>query len=146
MEYNNIPIDPSCYTMGLPQYMIEDKLCSHNMIKSQFSYISDSSSAKEHAIVYMSTLVTDDNIVEAEINNIRRQVNNLRKEMGLKIFNKVVIIFENNEYWELIKEEYLEMLVNRLGVDVKFQDKLEKYKEIMTFNGKKLRVMIHFFE
>jgi isoleucyl-tRNA synthetase len=135
-------IDPTCYTMGLPQYMIEDKLCSHNMIKSQFSYISDSSSTKEQAIVYMSTLATDDNIVEAEINNIRRQVNNLRKEMGLKIFNKVVITFENNQYWELIKGEYLEMLVNRLVADVKFQDKLEEYKELVTFNGKKIKVMI----
>jgi len=135
-------IDPTCYTMGLPQYMIEDKLCSHNMIKSQFSYISDSSSTKEHAIVYMSTLATDDNIVEAEINNIRRQVNNLRKEMGLKMFNKVVITFENNEYWELIKGKYLEMLVNRLAADVKFQDNLEEYKELVTFNGKKLKVMI----
>jgi hypothetical protein len=97
---------------------------------------------KQQAIVYMSTLFTDDNIIEAEINNIRRQINNMRKEMGLKIHNKVAITFENCEYWELIKGKYLEMLVNRLVADVKFQDTLEEYKEIVTFNGKTLKVNI----
>ena len=149
LDYDNVKIDMSCYTMGVPQYMIEDKC---DMIKSQFSYILDSSSSKENyptlldkkqAIVYMSTLSTEDNIIEAEINNIRRQVNNLRKEMGLKISNKVTIIFENNKYWNYLNDVYREMLVNRLVADVKFQDTLEEYKEIVTFNGKTLKVLIN---
>jgi valyl-tRNA synthetase len=131
-------IDTSCYSMGVPQYMFQDFV---DVIKSQFSYISENET-KQQAIVCMSTLFTEDNIVEAEINNIRRQINNMRKEMGLKIHNKVTITFENCEYWELIKMEYLEMLVNRLVADVKFQDTLEEYKEIVTFNGKILKVMI----
>ena len=131
-------IDTSCYSMGVPQYMFQDFV---NVIKSQFSYISENDT-KQQAIVCMSTQFTEDNIVEAEINNIRRQINNMRKEMGLKIHNKVTITFENCEYWELIKGEYLEMLVNRLVADVKFQDTLEEYKEIITFNGKTLKVNI----
>lgn len=139
IEKGNVDgIETSCYSMGVPQYMDNDIT---DTIKSQFSYISKDNT-KEHAIVYMSTLFTEDNIMEAEINNIRRQINNLRKEMGLKIHNKVTIIFENNEYWKLIKNEYLEMLVNRLVADVKFQDTLEEYKEVTTFNGKTLRVII----
>lgn len=134
-------IEPSCYNVGIPQYMFEDYADSVRVIKSQFSYISEND-MKQQAIVYMSTIFTEDNIIEAEINNIRRQINNMRKEMGLKIHNKVTITFENCEYWKLIKEEYLEMLINRLVADVKFQDTLEEYKEVVTFNGKTLRVNI----
>jgi len=145
IEKGNIDgIEPSCYNAGIPQYMFADSansVDSVRVIKSQFSYNSEND-MKQQAIICMSTLFTDDNIVEAEINNIRRQINNMRKEMGLKIHNKVAITFENCEYWEVIKGEYLEMLVNRLVADVKFQDTLEEYKEIVTFNGKTLKVNI----
>jgi isoleucyl-tRNA synthetase len=134
-------IEPSCYNAGIPQYMFAYSDDYVDVIKSQFSYNSEND-IKQQAIVYMSTLFTEDNIIEAEINNIRRQINNMRKEMGLKIHNKVTITFENCEYWELIKGEYLEMLINRLVADVKFQDTLEEYKEIVTFNGKTLKVNI----
>jgi isoleucyl-tRNA synthetase len=136
IENGNIDnMDISCYTV---EYKVEDK---PDMMRAEFSFI-DNNGRREHAIVYMSTNVTEDNMMEAEINNIRRQVNNIRKEMGLKIFNKVQIVFENNDYWNNIKEIFLSTLKQRLIADVKFVDMIEEYKEITTYNGKTLKVSL----
>jgi hypothetical protein len=62
--------------------------------------------------------------------------------VGLKMFNKVEIIFEQNEYWSNLNQELLELLINRLVADIKFKDYLDEFKIIETFNGKEIKVSI----
>jgi hypothetical protein len=99
--------------------------------------------------IYIDTLTTIEFDIEAEHNNIRRQINEIRKTMGIKIFNKVEITFEKNDYWnEFLSyptgkyNESLSLLSNRLNATIKFQDKLKDYNIIKTFNNKILYVSI----
>jgi hypothetical protein len=95
------------------------------------------------AVVYLN-LTTDINTDnEAEVNNIRRQVNDIRKVMGLKIFNKIEIVFENNDYWTNINMELFNMLTKRLNTPIKFSNIIENVHTIETFNRKQLNVQIN---
>ncbi len=112
-----------------------------NCVGTKFGYV-DKSGKNSQAVIYLETTKSIENDMEAEINNIRRQVNGLRKDMGLKMFNKVEIIFEQNEYWSQMNSSLMDLLMNRLVADVKFSDKLDQFKTIETFNGKEIRVAI----
>jgi isoleucyl-tRNA synthetase len=120
-DYNVVPID--------------------GMVGTKFYYY-DSLGKYTQSIVYININRSTDNDIYAEINNIRRQINSFRKDMGLKIYNKVDIIFEQNEYWNNINSEFIEILTNKLIANIKFSQELEDFKVIETFNGKKLKTSI----
>jgi len=119
-----------------------NSLQGNSSIGMTFNYINQNGIYKQ-SIVYIDTLSTIEFDIEAEHNNIRRQINEIRKTMGIKIFNKVEIIFEKNDYWDEINNESLYLLSNRLNATIKFQDKLEDYNIIKTFNNKILYVSIN---
>ena len=120
-----------------------------NNVGMTFNYMNQNGIYKQ-SIVCIDTLTTLEFDIEAEHNNIRRQINEIRKTMGIKIFNKVEITFEKNEYWnEFLSyptgkyNESLSLLSNRLNATIKFQDKLTDYNIIKTFNNKILYVSIN---
>jgi isoleucyl-tRNA synthetase len=129
-----------------PQYYTIDLVVDHkdHFIGSKFEYL-DSLNTCNQAIVYLDTTTSHINDMEAEINNIRRQVNAIRKDMGLKIFNKVQIIFENSQYWACLDKDLIELLKNRLIATVTFQhsELFTDFKIINTFNGKQIKVIIN---
>jgi len=112
-----------------------------NFIGTTFGYV-DKLGKNVQAVIYLENTCSIENDMEAEINNIRRQVNGFRKDMGLKIFNKVEIIFEQNEYWSQMNSTLMKLLTNRLVANIKFIDKLDEFKTIETFNGKEIKVAI----
>lgn len=127
-----------------PEYYNVDYVVSDydNMVGCKFTYI-DMNGMNKIAIVYLN-LTTDTNTDnEAEVNNIRRQINDIRKVMGLKIFNKIEIVFENNDYWSNINMELFNMLTKRLNTPIKFSNMIENVHTIETFNGKQLNVQIN---
>jgi valyl-tRNA synthetase len=113
-----------------------------SMLDTKFTYL-NKDGKQYQSVVYLdvSTSTTNDN--EAEINNIRRQINSLRKTMGLKMFNKVEIVFESNEYWNSLGSESLELLMTRLIATIRFTEKITNGNQIETFNGKTLNVIIN---
>jgi isoleucyl-tRNA synthetase len=118
-----------------------NSLQENSSIGITFNYINQYGIYKQ-SIVYIDTLTTLEFDIEAEHNNIRRQINEIRKTMRIKIFNKVEIIFEKNDYWNEMTNESLYLLSNRLNATIKFQDKLKDYNIIKTFNDKILNVLI----
>jgi hypothetical protein len=128
--------------------LIENSDNTENNVGITFNYMNQNGIYKQ-SIVYIDTLSTIEFDIEAEHNNIRRQINEIRKTMGIKIFNKVEITFEKNDYWnEFLSyptgkyNESLSLLSNRLNATIKFQDKLKDYNIIKTFNNKILYVSI----
>jgi len=126
-----------------------NSLQENSSIGITFNYMNQNGIYKQ-SIVYIDTLSTIEFDIEAEHNNIRRQINEIRKTMGIKIFNKVEITFEKNDYWnEFLSyptgkyNESLSLLSNRLNATIKFQDKLKDYNIIKTFNNKILYVSIN---
>jgi isoleucyl-tRNA synthetase len=124
------------------EYILEEK---NNMISDKFNYIDHNNITKE-SIVYLDILTDETNELEAEINNIRRLVNNLRKDKGLKLYNKVKILFEKSNYWTQIKSELLITLSYRLCADIYLCDKLDVYDTIKLFNEKEIKVKIQQIE
>jgi isoleucyl-tRNA synthetase len=127
---------------------IDNSENTENNVGMTFNYMNQNGIYKQ-SIVYIDTLTTIEFDIEAEHNNIRRQINEIRKTMGIKIFNKVEITFEKNDYWnEFLSyptgkyNESLSLLSNRLNATIKFQDKLKDYNIIKTFNNKILYVSI----
>jgi isoleucyl-tRNA synthetase len=123
-------------------YIIDKK---ENMIGAKFDYL-DYNDQRLQAIVYIDTTSTKENDIDAEINNIRRQVNAHKKNMGIKMFHKVEIIFEKNDYFSKLSCETLTLLTQRLISPIKFENKLTDYNVITTFNGKILHVLIKLVE
>jgi hypothetical protein len=138
IEHGNVTWDkciPEYYTFEYNLINIE------NMIGVKFNY-SNSSFTISQAVLYLSSITSKENDMEAEINNIRREINSLRKEMNLKLSNKIEIIFEKNIFWDEIKSELINILCTRLGVDIIFIDILEEYQIIKTFLGTELKINI----
>ena len=117
-------------------------MSKESMLDTKFTYF-NGEGKQFQSIVYLDITTSAANDIEAEINNIRRQINNLRKNMGLKMFNKVEIIFETNEYWNNLQSDILELLNSRLIATIKFMDKITDGSQIETFNGKTLNVAIN---
>lgn len=128
--------EPEYYTF---EYIITPQ---NSMIDSKFTYINELGQQVQ-SVVYLDTSTSRSRDVEAEINNIRRQINNIRKTMGLKMFNKVEVVFEKNEYWSDLDENIVELLTLRLVADIRFEDKVDNGNQIETFNGKTLYVSIN---
>ena len=128
-----------------PSFYIEDydlsQLSKPNMIGTKFSFV-DSNGLIKQAVVYLDSQTNQLTDMEAEINNIRRQVNGIRKDMGLKLFNRVKVIFEKCDYWTQLSDDMLGMLTTRLVADIMFTESLASYKVIETFNGKEIKVNI----
>jgi len=112
------------------------------MLHAKFTYL-NSDGKQYQSIVYLDITSDDSNDMEAEINNIRRQINSLRKNLGLKMFNKVEVVFESNDYWANIDTETMDLLTSRLIATVRFEDKIVGGNKIETFNGKTLNVSIN---
>ena len=112
------------------------------MLNTKFTY-SNADGKYIQSVVYLDISSNSSNDIEAEINNIRRQINSLRKNLGLKMFNKVEVVFESNEYWNNIDSEALELLTSRLIATIRFEDKIIGGNQIETFNGKTLNVSIN---
>ncbi len=121
------------------EYIVEPK---DAMLDTKFTYV-NGSGKQFQSVVYLDISSNASNDMEAEINNIRRQINGLRKTLGLKMFNKVEIVFESNDYWKQIDSEALELLTSRLIATVKFVDNIKEPNKIETFNGKTLNVSIN---
>ena len=138
IENGNILFDGCSSEYYSIDFIIENK---ENMICDKFIYY-DHNKNQCQAIVYLDILTDKNNELEAEINNIRRQINLFRKDMNLKIYNKIHIIFEKNEYWNNMDNNLLLNLKNRLSSEISFVDKLNDYKIIKTFNDKELKVFI----
>jgi hypothetical protein len=85
-------------------------------------------------------------MIEAIINNVRRQVNSFRKDMGLKSRNKIELVFDSNEYLNNIDSYYITMLSDQLGSKISFSYMLDSMNTsiriIDTFNDMKLKVNI----
>ena len=112
------------------------------MLDTKFTYLNKDGKQCQ-SVVYLDITTSMANDVEAEINNIRRQINNLRKNMGLKMFNKVEVVFESNDYWNSLDSTSLELLTSRLIATIRFTDKINNGNQIETFNGKSLNVTIN---
>ncbi len=139
IESGNVGWDGCISDFYTFDYLIDTK---NSMVGTKFNYL-DSSDKVKQSVVYLNTQSNHQTDMEAEINNIRRQVNAIRKDMGLKIFNKAEVIFEQNEYWTNLDQDMMDMLVCRLVADIKFQDHLDNFKVIETFNGKEIKVFIN---
>jgi isoleucyl-tRNA synthetase len=139
IEQGNVSWDgcsPDFYSVD---YIIET---TKTIVGSKFNYI-DSLDRVKLAVVYLDIQSNEYTDMEAEVNNIRRQVNGIRKEMGLKMFNKIEVIFEHSDYWRNLNNELIYMLENRLVANIKFIDKLDNFNIVHTFNGKEIKVMIN---
>ncbi len=113
----------------------------NSMLNSNFTYFNNHGQEFE-SVVYLDISSSPSNDMEAEINNIRRQINGLRKTLGLKMFNKIEVIFESNDYWKSLDVKTIELLGSRLVANIKFSDNIKQFNIIETFNGKKLKVSI----
>ena len=98
------------------------------------------------SVIYLNSTTDEDNMIEAIINNVRRQVNSFRKEMGLKSRNKIELVFDSNEYLSTIDKYYVTMLSDQLGSKISFSYMLDSMNTsiriINTFNDMKLKVNI----
>jgi hypothetical protein len=138
IELGNILFDGCQSEYYTSEIRYEDKV---NMIGKLFTYKNEMNEFIQ-SVVYLDIQTNEYNDNEAEINNIRRQVNIIRKEMGLKIYNKIIVIFENNNFWTTQTEELKEKLAIRLIATIKYQNTLENFKVIQTFKNKELKVQI----
>jgi isoleucyl-tRNA synthetase len=140
IEENNIDnIDTKYYNIELIPHE------ENNMIYSKFKYDNNN-----EGIVYLLTSFNKLNEEEAEINNIKRLINNFKKELNIKIYNKVKIIFENNN---LIN---INLLKNKITNELIFIDNLNNYKNLdnnlinikyntlITFTNKKINYIINY--
>ena len=140
IESGNVSWDGCTSEFYTFDYVIEQS--DKHMVGTKFNYV-DSSDKVKQSVVYLNTQSNHQTDMEAEINNIRRQVNGLRKDMGLKMFNKVEVVFEQNEYWNNLNQELMDLLVSRLVADIRFKEYLDDFKVIETFNGKEIKVSIN---
>jgi len=81
-------------------------------------------SKTEHAIVYLSNALTDRNKCEAQLNLLRRQVNVIRKQMELKMYDRVHIKIQRDEFWNGLDHELWEGFKTQLGGNVVLVDKI----------------------
>ena len=116
-------------------YIIEEK---ENMIFKKFNYY-DEHNSRKIAVVYLLTVISKELTIEADINFIKRKINNIRNELGLKIYNKIEIIFDNNPYWDLNK---IALLETKLSVPIKIVNNLNKYHTILNIDDIKLNFFI----
>lgn len=120
IESSNIDnIEEDCYTVD---YNVDNR---DGYVHSKYN----------NTIVYLSNEVTEENKVEAELNNIRRQVNVIRKEMGLKMYDRVHIEILKDEFWSRLDQTLVEQLRIQLGGDLVLVDHLETSKTIKSLNG-----------
>ena len=138
IESGNISFDGCQLEYYTSEIKYENK---DNMIGKLFTYKNEINEFIQ-SVVYLDTQTNEDNDNEAEINNIRRQVNIIRKDMGLKIYNKIIVTFENNDFWETQSEELKEKLSTRLIATIKYQDFIDTFKVLQTYKGKELKVQI----
>ena len=124
---NKQNFDTDCYSV---QYKIDDR---EGYISSKFEYTQNNSN--KEAIVYLSNSLTEDNKLEGELNHVRRQVNVIRKEMGLKMYDRVHIEIQTDEFWSGLDQTLVEQLRLQLGGDLVLQEKVENSKTIKSLNG-----------
>ena len=82
----------------------------------------------------MSNSLTEDNKLEGELNHVRRQVNVIRKEMGLKMYDRVHIEIQTDEFWSGLDQTLVEQLRLQLGGDLVLLEKVENSKRIKSLN------------
>jgi len=132
-EINNI--DNEDYYI---EYIIENK---NNMIVSKFDYIDNNNNINQ-SLVYLYTKISPENLLESELNNIRRQINEIRKNLKLKLYNKINLYFENNDFWKELEEKnnnLLKNFINKLSCNVIFENKLLEYDIINTYTNKQIK-------
>ena len=114
-----------------------------DFIGTKFTYY-DVNGMQNNAVVYLNSTTDEDNDIMAIINNTRRQINAFRKDMGLKSRDKIMLLFDSNEYLNMIDINYITMLSEQLGSEIRFIniDDNSDIKLIETFNNMKLKVKI----
>ena len=102
----------------------------------------DNNNVRKNAVVYLNSTTDSDNDMMANINTIRRHINNIRKERGLKMYNKITVDFEMNQFWEHIDKEYIDILKNQLGSDLIFSN-FDNYSYMVeTFSNNTIKFNI----
>jgi hypothetical protein len=130
----------SCYII---EYQIDNR---PGWVASRF-YYSNHNNITAQSVIYLDTVTTKDNEQTTDMNYIRRQINDLRKNKGYKLYNKVEIIFDKNNYWNQFSTDLLESLKQRLSANVRFDDKLETYDIINScYNNIELKVNIVYLQ
>jgi hypothetical protein len=116
--------DPDCFSA---QYNVDER---EGFVSCKFDY-----NGNKEAIVYLSNRLTEQNKLEGEINHVRRQVNVIRKEMGLKMYDRVHIEIQKNDFWNGLDQTLLEQLRVQLGGDLVLVEKVENSKTVKSLNG-----------
>lgn len=114
-----------------------------DFVGTKFTYY-DVNGVQNNAVIYLNSTTEEDNDIMAVINNTRRQINNYRKEMGLKSRDKIMLLFDKNEYLNMIDKEYIVLLSGQLGSEINFIDhtNTNNLQMIETFNNMKLKIKI----
>ena len=129
--------DIDCYSVS---YHMDER---EGYISSKFEYIQNN--INKEAIVYLSNRLTENNRIEAETNHVRRQVNVIRKEMGLKMYDRVHIEIQKDEFWNGLEQTLVEQLRLQLGGDLVLIEQVHTDKTIKSLNGQfetKLRLVL----
>jgi hypothetical protein len=87
-----------------------------DFVGMKFNY-NNNQGERKCAVVYLNSMTDSDNDIMAEVNNIRRKINATRKELGLKMHNKIEIIFEEDDFWSYID---INMLQNKISAKISF--------------------------
>lgn len=112
------------------EYLPKPKL---GFIESKFDYMNESSNKKQNTVVYLSNVITQENIYEAHLNHIRRQINLIRKHLHLKLVDKILIRIKHNDILNFIDIKQLSL---QLGTTIEIVETLSHfYHEIKTLNN-----------
>ena len=140
-DYSLIQYIPSnCYTK---YYIAEEKT---NIIYDTCLYYSTDNTPKQ-VIVHIDLLTNSILDEEADCNIIRRQINMLRKELGLKLYDPVIIYFEDNNFWSTVSNRFIDNLKIQLGIPFEIlpYNKIPEYNNsiiVKSYNNTDLKVYI----
>jgi len=109
-----------------------------DFIGMKFNY-NNNQGERKGAVVYLNSTTDSDNDIMAEVNNIRRKINATRKDLGLKMHNKIEVIFEMDDFWSYID---IGILQTKISAKISFSKLTDKIYTIETFSGRKLNFSI----
>jgi valyl-tRNA synthetase len=86
----------------------------------------------DKTILYLTDHLKEENKREAELNLVRRQINVIRKQMELKMYDRVHIEIQRDEFWNGVDHQLWEMFQTQLGGDVVLVDKVNIPHQVGT--------------
>jgi len=102
-----------------------------------FDYIVESregylNATTDKTIMYLTDHLKEENKREAQMNLVRRQINVIRKQMELKMYDRVHIEIQRDEFWNGVDHQLWEVFQTQLGGDVILVDKVNTPHQIGT--------------